>query len=191
MENTNLYFHSWFCPLNSSLICCLLLVPTWLAYCRITPRTCTESLRSFRPSPESFIFVHWESLHFYHAWEPWCKCCLFIDPEYVLLLTGAKIFLGLSLEKPGVFFQYLKPFLIVTNIKENVGDGPCISACYLVGMAHSLPAKDLRHSFQLCVRNVTSDMTGVLKGIYVSSTQLQCHCWVEDCRGPPFCLLPS
>lgn len=70
-----------------------------------------------------------------------------------------------------------------------VGDYPLISACYLEGMTHGLPAHDLRHSFQSCVRNMTCDITGRSKGTYVPSTLLQCHYWVGGPSGTT--LLPS
>lgn len=49
------------------------------------------------------------------------------------------------------------------NIKKfrvlSVGDHRRVSSCYLVGVAHRLPARDLRHSLQTCMQNATSDMT--------------------------------
>lgn len=59
----------------------------------------------------------------------------------------------------------------------DVGAGCRISACSLVGVAHSLAAHDLRHNFEPCM-NVISDMTGGSRGIGVPSSQSQCCCWV-------------
>lgn len=55
----------------------------------------------------------------------------------------------------------------------DVGNGPGS----LVDMVFSLPAHELRHSFQICVWKVTSDMTGGSRGTDIPSGQLRCHFW--------------
>ena len=63
-------------------------------------------------------------------------------------------------------------------------------------MTNSLPANDLRHGFQLGIQNLICEMIKGSKGIDISFSQLQCHCWGGGLLGTapllsPFLVLRS
>lgn len=63
------------------------------------------------------------------------------------------------------------------SLSQRCGQWPWVSACHLVDMVFSLPAHELRHSFQICVWKVTSVMTEGSRGTDIPSGQLHCHFW--------------
>lgn len=70
-----------------------------------------------------------------------------------------------------------------------VADCSPASACYLMGMAESLPPYDMRHSFQAFMWCMTSDITGWSRDTDMSCGQLQCLWWVGGMPEDTF--LPS